>query len=137
MTTEKLRLGFGDSFETKDVAISPGDPVPWDPSTQFAIVGTRVPRLDGKPKATGEAIYSIDVLLPGMLHGRILRCPLAAATIESIDLSGAEKMPGVKAALALAEPGEKARFAGQEIAAVAAETSSTVAFSSDSRSRAW
>ncbi len=120
--TEKIRVGFGDKFETKDVAISPGDPAPWDPSTKFTIVGTRVPRLDGRAKTTGEARYSIDVRLPGMLYGRILRCPFAAATVQSIDLSEAQKMKGVKAALALAEPGEKTRFAGQEIAAVAAET---------------
>ena len=121
--TEKLRLGFGDSFQTKEVSVSPGDPAPWDPSVKFSIVGTRVPRLDGKAKTTGEARYSIDVLLPGMLYGRILRCPLAAATVQSIDLSAARKLPGVRAALALAEPGEKIRFAGQEIAAVAAESS--------------
>lgn len=119
---EKLRLGFGEKFETKDVAIAPGDPVPWDPSTKFTILGTRVPRLDGRAKATGEARYSMDVRLPGMLHGRILRCPHAAATVQSIDLSGAAKLPGVRATLALAEAGEKVRFAGQEIAAVAAET---------------
>ncbi|HEY7574527.1 MAG TPA: xanthine dehydrogenase family protein molybdopterin-binding subunit, partial [Thermoanaerobaculia bacterium] len=120
--TEKIRIGFGDKLETKDVAIAPGDPAPWDPSTKFTIVGTRVPRLDGRAKTTGEARYSIDVRLPGMLYGRILRCPYAAATVQSIDLSGAQKMKGVKATLALAESGEKMRFAGQEIAAVAAET---------------
>ncbi len=120
---EKLRLGFGDSLQTKEVAIAPGDPAPWDPSTKFSILGGRVPRLDGKAKTTGEAQYAIDVRLPGMLHARILRCPLAAATLQSIDLSQARGMPGVRAALTLAEPGEKIRFAGQEIAAVAAETS--------------
>jgi xanthine dehydrogenase YagR molybdenum-binding subunit len=81
-----------------------------------------VPRLDGKPKTTGEAKFSIDVRLPGMLYARILRCPLAAATVKSVDLSAARGMPGVRAALVLAEPGEKVRFAGQEIAAVAAAT---------------
>jgi xanthine dehydrogenase YagR molybdenum-binding subunit len=120
--TEKLRLGFAGHFETREVAVSPDDPAPWDPSTKFAVLGGRVPRLDGKAKTTGEARYSIDVRLPGMLYGRILRCPLAAATVQSIDLSGARKTPGVRAAIPLAEAGEKIRFAGQEIAAVAAET---------------
>ncbi len=84
--TEKIRVGFDGSFEVKEVVVAPGDPAPWDPSRKFAIVGTRVPRLDGKAKTTGEAKYSIDVRLPGMLYGRILRCPLAAATVRSVDL---------------------------------------------------
>ena len=120
--TDKIRVGFDGDFQVKEITVAPGDPVPWDPSKKFSIVGTRVPRLDGKPKATGEAKYSIDIRRPGMLYGRILRCPLAAATVTSVDLSSARKMPGVRATLVLAEPGEKVRFAGQEIAAIAAET---------------
>ncbi len=120
--SDKVRVGFNGDFQDKEIAVAPGDPPPWDPSRKFSILGKRVPRLDGKAKATGEARYSIDVRVPGMLYGRILRCPLAAATVRSLDLSAARKMPGVRAVLAIAEPGEKIRFAGQEIAAVAAET---------------
>ncbi len=120
--TDKLRVGFEGHFQTQDVSVEPGDPAPWDPSTKFSILGKRVPRLDGKAKATGEARYAIDVRLPGLLYARILRCPYAAATVKSIDLVPARMMPGVKAALTLAEPGEKIRFAGQEVAAVAADT---------------
>jgi xanthine dehydrogenase YagR molybdenum-binding subunit len=120
--SDKLRLGFNGEFEVKEVVIDTGDPPPWDPSTRFTILGTRVPRVDGRAKVTGQAKYSIDMRLPGLLYARILRCPLAAATVRSLDLSPAEKMPGVRAVLAIAEPGEKIRFAGQEIAAVAAAT---------------
>jgi xanthine dehydrogenase YagR molybdenum-binding subunit len=120
--TDKIRVGFGGDFQVKEIVVAPGDPVPWDPSRKYSILGSRVPRVDGKAKATGEAKYSIDMRLPGMLYARILRCPLAAATVTSVDLSAARKMPGVRAVLPLAEPGEKTRFAGQEIAAVAAET---------------
>ena len=119
---ERIRVGFEGDFQFREIEIEGGDPAPWDPSQKFSIVGTRQPRLDGKAKATGEAKYSIDVRLPGMLYGRILRCPLPAATVKSLDLSAIRRMPGVRAALALAEPGEKLRFAGQEVAAVAAET---------------
>ncbi|MEX0881182.1 MAG: xanthine dehydrogenase family protein molybdopterin-binding subunit [Thermoanaerobaculia bacterium] len=119
---DKLRLGFNGKYQVKDVAIALGDPAPWDPSTKFSVVGSRVPRLDGPAKTTGAARYAIDVRLPGLLYGRILRSPLAAATVKSIDLSAAKALPGVRAALALAEPGEKIRFAGQEVAAVAADT---------------
>src|SRR5262245_49732507 len=119
---EKIRVGFEGDFQFKEIEIAAGDPAPWDPSQKFSIVGTRVPRLDGKAKCSGEAKYSADMRLPGMLYARILRCPHAAATVTSVDLSAAEKMPGVRAALVIAEPGEKTRFAGQEIAAVAAAT---------------
>jgi xanthine dehydrogenase YagR molybdenum-binding subunit len=122
MATEKVRLGFNGKFESKDIAIAPGDPAPWDPSQKFSILGSRVPRLDGPAKVSGQARYAIDTLLPGMLYGKILRSPYPAAVVKSLDLEGAKKMPGVKAAIAIAKRGDALRFAGQEIAAVAAET---------------
>jgi xanthine dehydrogenase YagR molybdenum-binding subunit len=86
------------------------------------LIGTRVPRLDGSVKATGRAKYSFDINRPGMLHGRILRSPHPRARIVSLDLSPAEKAPGVKAVLAIAEVGTELSFQGDEIAAVAAAT---------------
>src|SRR5207344_823686 len=85
--TDKIRVGFGGDFQVKEIVVAPGDPVPWDPSRKYSILGSRVPRVDGKAKATGGAKYSIDMRLPGMLYARILRCPLAAATVTSVDLS--------------------------------------------------
>lgn len=119
---KKLRLGFNGKFEEKDVEIAALDPAPWDPSQKFSILGTRVSRLDGSAKTTGTARYAIDVRLPGMLYARILRTPYASAVVTSIDLGAARRMPGVKAALAIAKPGDTLRFAGQEVAAVAADT---------------
>jgi xanthine dehydrogenase YagR molybdenum-binding subunit len=86
------------------------------------LIGTRVPRLDGSVKATGRAKYAFDINRPGMLHGRILRSPHPRARIVSMDLSPAEKAPGVKAVLAIAEVGAELSFQGDEIAAVAAMT---------------
>jgi xanthine dehydrogenase YagR molybdenum-binding subunit len=122
MTKEMMRVGFDGKFETKEVTLAPGDPAPWDPSHKFTLLGTRVPRLDGPAKVSGQARYGIDVRLPGMLYGRILRSPLPAAVVKTIDLSAAQRMPGVKAVIAIAKPGDFLRFAGQEVAAVAAET---------------
>jgi len=119
---KKLRLGFNGKFEEKDVEIAANDPAPWDPSQKFSILGTRVSRLDGSAKTTGTARYSIDVRLPGMLYARILRTPYASAVVKSVDLAAARRMPGVKAVLAIAKPGDTLRFAGQEVAAVAADT---------------
>jgi xanthine dehydrogenase YagR molybdenum-binding subunit len=86
------------------------------------LLGTRVPRLDGSAKATGRAKYAFDINRPGMLHGRILRSPHPRARIVSMDLGPAEKAPGVKAVLAVAEVGKELSFQGEEIAAVAAAT---------------
>jgi xanthine dehydrogenase YagR molybdenum-binding subunit len=88
------------------------------------LLGTKVRRLDGPAKATGRAKYSFDINRPGMLHGMILRSPYAHAKITALDLSPAEKMPGVKAVIAVgdAKPGKELFYAGDEIAAVAADT---------------
>lgn len=86
------------------------------------LLGTRVSRLDGPVKATGRAKYAYDIKRPGMLFGKILRSPLAHARITSIDVSAAEKAPGVKAALPWRKPGEKVVYQGDEVACVAAQT---------------
>ena len=43
--------------------------------TQYSIIGKGVPRVDAKVKATGEAMYTADLKLPGMLYGMLLRSP--------------------------------------------------------------
>ena len=89
------------------------------------LLGKRIPRLDGPAKTTGAAKYSYDIQRPGMLFGRILRSPHAHARVRAIDLSAAEKAPGVKAALAIVDatsPDAKVMYQGDEVAAVAAET---------------
>jgi CO/xanthine dehydrogenase Mo-binding subunit len=60
-------------------------------------VGKSVPRVDGPLKVTGRAKYTVDLQLPRMLVGRILRSPHPHARILSIDVSRALKLPGVKA----------------------------------------
>jgi xanthine dehydrogenase YagR molybdenum-binding subunit len=95
---------------------------PWPKPEDAAVLGHRLTRVDGAAKVSGQAKYTYDVSRPGMLHARILRSPHAHARLVSIDLSAAEKAPGVKAALAVLEPGKKAMYHGDEVAAVAATT---------------
>ena len=64
------------------------------------LLGTAVKRLDGPDKVTGRAKYTYDINRPGMIYGKIVRSPHPHARIVSIDLSAAQKAPGVKAALA-------------------------------------
>jgi len=94
--------------------------------------------LDAAQKAKGAALFTDDLILPGMLYGRILRSPVAHARIVSIDTSRAEELPGVKGVVtgreipdrkygivpmakdeyALAK--DKVRYIGDDVAAVCA-----------------
>lgn len=102
------------------------------------IVGTRVPMVDAAAKVKGSAQFTDDLILPGMLYGKILRSPLPHARILHIDTSKAERLPGVKGVMtgqdipdrmygivpkakdeyALAK--DKVRYIGDEVAAVCA-----------------
>jgi len=66
---------------------------------EFTYIGKRVPRSDSLPKALGSARYVGDLVLPGMLHGAILRSPYPHARILNIDTSQAEKLPGIRAVI--------------------------------------
>jgi xanthine dehydrogenase YagR molybdenum-binding subunit len=84
------------------------------------LINTRIPRLDGLAKASGKAKYPSDVRPEGTLFGVMLYSPYANAKVKSIDISAAEKMPGVKAVIAIAKEGTTLRYHGDDIAAVAA-----------------
>ncbi len=113
-------------------------PAPWK---KTKIVGTRMPRLDGYERVSGTAVYPSDIVLPSMLYGAVLRCPHAYARVTELDVSAAEKMPGVMAFLTPSSPEAKdiqwpffrgsepvpilsrtCKYEGEPIAAVAAET---------------
>ncbi len=66
-------------------------------------IGKSVPRKDGPIKATGRAKYTVDISLPGMLVGKILRSPHPHARIVRIDTGKAQKLPGVKAIVTSAD----------------------------------
>ncbi len=108
------------------------------PVSNYSVVGKRVPRIDSVPKVKGDMKYSADLYLPGMLYAKVLRSPYAHARILNIDTTRAEKLPGVRAIITGKDalpykwgvfaytrdmqflPTDKARFFGQEVAAVAA-----------------
>ena len=52
---------------------------------EYSVVGKSVERTDGRVKVTGKAKYAGDLVAPGMLHGKLLRSPLAHAKILNID----------------------------------------------------
>jgi CO/xanthine dehydrogenase Mo-binding subunit len=113
-----LRLGFSGEQTNVAVDLPDDEPNPWQLGDKLSIVGTPVPRVDGPAKATGTARYTYDVALPGMLYGAILRAPYPHAIVKSVDLSKARNLSGVRTAISVGD--RKVRFAGQEVAAVAA-----------------
>jgi CO/xanthine dehydrogenase Mo-binding subunit len=95
------------------------------PAGPLTTVGHDALRADGPERARGEAVYTADVVFPGMLHAAILRSPHARARVRSLDLAPALSAPGVRAALG---PGEipqltdKPGYVGMPVAALAADT---------------
>ena len=69
-----------------------GTAQPKDPSA-YKIVGTAVPRFDIPPKATAQFTYIVDVRVPGMAHGRVIRPPVPNAKLVRVD--GADGLPGL------------------------------------------
>ncbi|HEX3537967.1 MAG TPA: xanthine dehydrogenase family protein molybdopterin-binding subunit [Stellaceae bacterium] len=80
------------------------------------VVGTRPIRPDGVEKVIGRANFGADMVMPGMLWGKVLRSPHAHARIKSIKTDKALKLPGVKAVVTAADfadiPSEEA-FMGE------------------------
>ncbi|MGC2522384.1 MAG: molybdopterin cofactor-binding domain-containing protein, partial [Stellaceae bacterium] len=67
------------------------------------VVGTRPIRPDGVDKVTGRANFGADMVMPGMLWGKIKRSPHAHARIVAIDAEKAMALPGVKAVITRAD----------------------------------
>jgi CO/xanthine dehydrogenase Mo-binding subunit len=95
------------------------------PAGPLDVVGRPAPRVDGFERARGEAIFTADLQLNGMLHTAVLRSPHPRARVKRIDLMPSLGLPGVHAAIG---PGDCERltdecnFQGAAIAAVCADT---------------
>ena len=87
-------------------------------------VGRPAPRKDGLQRARGEARYTADVQLPGMLHVAVLRSPFARARVREIETRMAERAPGVRAVIGpdIAPLTDEPAYQGAPVAAVAADS---------------
>jgi CO/xanthine dehydrogenase Mo-binding subunit len=109
----------------------------------YGQIGRSAARRDAAEKLRGQAQFVGDMALPRMLYGKVLRSPLPHARIISIDTAAAEALPGVVCVLTASDLQDidpfwghaikdrpivaidKVRFAGEPIAAVAAEDEAT------------
>jgi CO/xanthine dehydrogenase Mo-binding subunit len=103
-------------------------------------VGQSVERADGRLKLAGQAEFTGDIRVPGMLYGAILHSPVAHARIAAVDTKEAEAADGVVAILTAADLSDidpyyghalrdrpvvalgKVRFQGEPVAVIAAES---------------
>jgi len=130
MRPEELR-------ERQARAAAPEDELARLLDSEFAVIGKRLRKVDGAAKVSGAAVYADDIVLPGMLHGKILRSPHPHARMLSIDTSAAEALDGVHAVVTGAEMPtpysiipwtrdetalcvDRVRYVGDGVAAVAA-----------------
>ncbi len=108
---------------------------------EYEIIGKSLPRVDGIEKVTGQAKFTVDMAMPGMLHGKFLRSAYPHARILSINVEKAKRLSGVKAVITRDHVAgiryafvdtprypadetplavDKVRYIGDEVAAVAA-----------------
>ena len=110
--------------------------------SDFNVIGRARRRVDGRAKVTGRTIFADDLVLPRMLHCKLLRSPLPHARINSIDTSRARAANGVHLVLTGKDVpiefgilpvsqdeealcNEKVRFVGDPVAAVIARDEQT------------
>jgi xanthine dehydrogenase YagR molybdenum-binding subunit len=117
-----IKAGYGEATRDVEVEIHDLDAAPWGLDAKLRVVGTDVPRVDGIVKATGAARYTFDIARPRMAYAKELRCFHAHAKVESIDVSKAEKTPGVLAVEVLKKAGGRLTYSGDAVAAVCAES---------------
>ena len=123
---------------TDELALVEGKDLPgW--TGERTIVGTPTTRIDGAQRVTGRARYTQDITLPGMLHVRFVRSQHARARVVRVDDARARELRGVRAVLHRSNLPkapfrgeetifrEEARFVGEEVAAVCAESEETAA----------
>jgi 4-hydroxybenzoyl-CoA reductase subunit alpha len=117
---------------------TPANETPKPPGRKHSTVGVSMPRVDAADKVTGRALYTDDIHLPNMVHGKILGSPIAHGRLKRIDTSKARALPGVLAVITGADvtdtqygvsparydehvlAKDKVRHVGDEVAAVAA-----------------
>ena len=104
---------------------------------RFDTIGKPRRRVDGRSKAIGQTRFADDLVLPRMLHAKLLRSPHPHAIIESVDVSRAQAQRGVHLVLTGAEfpvpygimpvsqdefplARERVRYVGDPVAAVIA-----------------
>ena len=136
------RLGYGDLAALAATLPVPADP-PLKPSSEFRILGTRVPRVDTPDKVDGAAVFGLDVRVPGMVYATVARCPVFGGRVKSFDPAPALAVPGVQrvvqisSGVAVVADRTWAAFAGKEALKIEWDEGKVAQWSSDGIWRAF
>jgi isoquinoline 1-oxidoreductase beta subunit len=89
------KLGYGALVGLAGQLKVPKEPVLKDPK-DFTLIGKRVARLDTADKATGRAVFGLDVRRPGLRHAVVARPPVMGGSVAGYDRKRALAVPGVE-----------------------------------------
>lgn len=83
-------LGYGEITQGKKIILSVNEQVKLTPADQWTVAGTAVPKTNGKSFVSGKHKYVSDMVVPGMVYGKILRAPAYGASLVSADVEKAK-----------------------------------------------
>ena len=111
----KTDVEFEGQIEERETIVESEGVAPWGDEARLSQVGRPVPRVAGKARVTGQALYTVDVRLPGQLTARVLRSPHPHARITAVDGTRAESLPGVHLIWHRDEPPPVTAFRGRDL----------------------
>ncbi|HEY6929932.1 MAG TPA: molybdopterin cofactor-binding domain-containing protein, partial [Thermoanaerobaculia bacterium] len=89
-------MTYGELTQGKELIHTAGSPPDLTPAKDWRVAGTAVPKVNGRDFVTGAHTYTSDLSRPGMLYGKIYRPSGFKAKLAKLDISLAEKIPGVR-----------------------------------------
>ncbi|MEK6782228.1 MAG: xanthine dehydrogenase family protein molybdopterin-binding subunit [Bacteroidota bacterium] len=128
MDTKKIKLPFGIPGHNlgeieREVPVT--EPPAWPINEKLKHVGKPIKRYDAMAKVTGQAKFTADVQLPGMLYAKIFRSNTPNAKITSLSTTRAESLPGVYAVQVMKSDDNEfpdVKYVGQPLVGVAASS---------------
>ena len=88
-------LTYGDLIGGRLFALKLDEHAPLKAPASYSIVGQPVARLDIPAKVFGQFMFMQDFRVPGMVHGRVVRPTGVGATLQSVDESSVQGIPGL------------------------------------------
>ena len=128
METKRIKLPHGipgHNLGEVEREVGVNEPPAWPINDKLKSVGKRVQRYDAIAKVTGQAKFTADMNLPGMLYAKFLNSNYPNAKITDVDIRRAERMSGVYGIHILKDQNgnyPEIKYAGQPILAVAASS---------------